>query len=67
MLTFSTRQLRNYRRGLAQCRAHADASSAVQMVQMCCDLAKLGDHRGLLDLVPDSEVEKALRLKQQLR
>jgi hypothetical protein len=42
----------------------ADGSTAVQM---CLDLATLGNVDGLLDLVPDSIVEEAIKWKQRAR
>ena len=42
----------------------ADGRSAVQMLM---DLAMVGNMDGLLDLVPDSVVEKAVERKQQMR
>lgn len=38
-----------------------------EAVQVLMDLARLGNLEGLLDLVPDSVVEKALERKQQMR
>lgn len=41
-----------------------DASS---VVQMCVDLAALGNVEGLLDIVPDSVVDEAIKWKQRTR
>ena len=36
-------------------------------MQILMDLARIGNLEGLLDLVPDSVVERALERKQQMR
>lgn len=38
-----------------------------EAVQILMDLARIGNLEGLLDLVPDSVVERALERKQQMR
>ena len=53
-------------RGLV-CQMSQSSGDGREAVQILMDLAKLGDLEGLLDLVPDSVVEKALERKQQMR